>query len=257
MRHSELLDLLQFLIKVTPKQKDIAEALGIKLGAIGTRASRNSFYNIGEILKIGEYFDIPQDKMLEKMFCDTAQKAGILLDKAKENIDNEKVIDFLEKKKYIDKLAKEYVENPKNSSLKTSISATYFSEAEASCGNGKYELSGVKELISIPKCFIRAYSSAKTYSVINASGESMFPTIQNRDLLIVEHTNDMNINDNDIYVFCYEDQVYVKRLVKNIDELIIKSDNQDPSYSTKILKKEDMNKVYIIGRIVGLMRNMD
>ena len=33
------------------------------------------------------------------------------------------------------------------------------------------------------------------------------------------------IIDNKIYVFCYKNEFFVKRLAKNVDELIVKSDN--------------------------------
>lgn len=84
----------------------------------------------------------------------------------------------------------------------------------------------------------------------------MQPYIQNKDLLIVEHWEGEQIYDNCVYVFCYDNQIFVKRLIRNVDEIIVKSDNPDPVYRPRYIEKEDMNNVIIIGQIVGLMRNM-
>ena len=51
----------------------------------------------------------------------------------------------------------------------------------------------------------------------------MSPTIENHDKLIVEHWNGEQIQDNKIYVFCYNNEFFVKRLSKNIDEIIEES----------------------------------
>ena len=50
----------------------------------------------------------------------------------------------------------------------------------------------------------------------------MAPTIDNGDKLIVEHWNGTQIQDNKIYVFCFNNEFFVKRLSKNLDEIIIK-----------------------------------
>ena len=86
----------------------------------------------------------------------------------------------------------------------------------------------------------------------------MLPLIQDKDKLIVEHFESGDqIQDNRIYVFSYLDSIFVKRLVKNINELIIISDNPDKNiYKNICLQKDDMNNIYIIGQIVGLMRDL-
>lgn len=138
-----------------------------------------------------------------------------------------------------------------------SILGDYYPEVFASCGNGCYTLSETKEPILIPKkCFKKPFSNVKKYSVIVARGDSMEPTIYDKDRLIVEHyETGEQIKDNSIYVFGYYNEIYVKRLIKNIDEIIIKSDNIDPIYKTKFIQKEEMNNVVVIGEIVGLIRD--
>lgn len=137
-----------------------------------------------------------------------------------------------------------------------SISVDYYPDVFGSCGGGQFILSEQKELIQVPQKFFNHFSPQKHYSVINAIGESMLPTLRPKDKLIVEHWQGEQIKDNQVYVFCYKDEIFVKRLIKNIDEIIVKSDNPDPMYRPRFIEKEDMNNVLIVGEIVGLMRDM-
>lgn len=58
MRHNDLLSTLQNLILRTPKQKEIAEAIEVKLSVIGNRASRNSNYSLEELVKLSTFFGV-------------------------------------------------------------------------------------------------------------------------------------------------------------------------------------------------------
>jgi phage repressor protein C with HTH and peptisase S24 domain len=136
------------------------------------------------------------------------------------------------------------------------FSAKYFPDVLGSCGFGAFEQSQKYEMLSLPKKLVMNYSDIKTYSIINAHGDSMNPTIEDADKLIVETSTINQIIDNKIYIFCYEDKIFVKRLVKNIDELVVISDNPDKSiYKTSHILKNDMENVYIYGQVVGLVRN--
>ena len=137
------------------------------------------------------------------------------------------------------------------------IECDYFPDVFGSCGNGAFVLSETKEKIQIPeKCFIKPISKVKKYSVINAVGSSMQPLIFDKDKLIVEHCElGDKIQDDKVYVFCYDEQIMVKRLYYNVDEIIVKSDNPDPIFKVKYITKENMDKFILIGQIVGLMRD--
>ncbi len=136
------------------------------------------------------------------------------------------------------------------------ITLDYYPDVFGSCGNGAFVLSETKEQISVPrKSFLTRVmpnvSNVKKYSVINARGDSMQPYINEGDKLIVEHYEGGQINDNKVYVFCYENEIFVKRLVKNITQIVIKSDN--PLYDPVKIDGKDANFV-IIGQIVGMLR---
>lgn len=136
-----------------------------------------------------------------------------------------------------------------------SVTIDYYPDIFGSCGNGVFELSPEKTQIIVPKnAFFEKFSPNKTYSVINAHGNSMQPLIFDRDKLIVEHWNGEQIIDNKPYIFCYKDEIFIKRLAKNVDQLMIISENKD--YDTRKLEGEQLKDVNIIGLIVGLMRDL-
>ena len=142
----------------------------------------------------------------------------------------------------------------------TSISQTnevlidYYPDVFASCGKGTVIFSEEKEAIYLPKSIIQGYSNGKKYSMINAKGDSMTPYINDGDKLIIEHIDGEQVIDNKIYVFCYKYDIFVKRLSKNVDEIIVKSDN--PAYNTKYIKNQEINDIIIIGKIVGIIRSI-
>jgi phage repressor protein C with HTH and peptisase S24 domain len=133
------------------------------------------------------------------------------------------------------------------------VELEYYSDVWASCGNGAVVFEETTEKLSVPKSLIQNYSNSSRYSVINARGDSMTPFIQNFDKLIVEHWNGGQIIDNCIYVFRYANELFVKRLVKNITQIVIKSDN--PLYEPIKITDKDQD-FEVIGQIVGLMRDL-
>jgi SOS-response transcriptional repressor LexA len=133
------------------------------------------------------------------------------------------------------------------------IDLDYFSDVWASCGTGAIVFEETSEKLSVPTSLIQNYSKSNKYSVINARGDSMQPFLQDRDKLIVEHWNGGQIIDNWIYVFRYANELFVKRLVKNITQIVIKSDN--PLYEPIKITDKDQD-FEVIGQIVGLMRDL-
>lgn len=137
------------------------------------------------------------------------------------------------------------------------IDIDYYPDVFGSCGGGNFVLSETKEKMTIPKKNFLKFSPLKNYSIINARGDSMAPFILNKDYLIIEHIENNQISDNEIYVFCYKDKIFTKRLISNVNELVIKSDNPDKdTYRTIYLKDEELNNVYIIGQVVGILRDL-
>lgn len=137
--------------------------------------------------------------------------------------------------------------------LSNTVEIDYYYDVFASCGNGNIVFSNDKSLMSVPKLIINGYSKQKKYSMINATGNSMSPTIDNDDKLIVEHWDGAQIQDNKVYVFCFNNEIFVKRLSKNLDEIIIKSDN--PEYKIKTINGTTAEDLILIGKIVGIIKS--
>lgn len=134
------------------------------------------------------------------------------------------------------------------------VNIDYYSDVFASCGTGNIVFSNEKIKIPISTVLIKGFSSKKSYSMINATGNSMAPTIDSGDKLIVEHWKDTQIQDNNIYVFCFNNEFFVKRLSKNLDEIIIKSDN--PDYRVRTINGSTADDLILIGKIVGVFKTL-
>lgn len=130
----------------------------------------------------------------------------------------------------------------------------YYTDVFASCGEGNIVFLDEKIKIPVSTLLINGYSKQKSYSMINATGNSMAPTIDNGDKLIVEHWNNSQIQDNRIYVFCFNNEFFVKRLSKNLDEIIIKSDN--PEYRVKTISGSTLEELTLVGKIVGIIKSL-
>jgi len=86
--------------------------------------------------------------------------------------------------------------------------------------------------------------------VIYAKGESMYPFIEDGQVLLV-NPHDVIPKSNKVYFLCIDEQYYVKRLINMVTHWVIRSDNPDKVQFPDIqLSLEDLkDKVEIEGRI--------
>lgn len=222
MRHNEIIDTLQNLINTKPQNKKIAEIIGVKQTVINNRVARNSEYSYDEVKKIGNYYNV-----------DLFQK---------------KIINNL-----LDKYQHSLEERYKQEVNKSHIDVDYYPDVFASCGNGTIDFNeNNKELMSIDTKIIHNYNRNNKYAIITAKGDSMSGVIEPKDKLIVRQIEAEPIVDNHIYVFAYRDEIYIKFLSKNIDEIMIRSNN--PDYKTKYIT--DLENLRLVGEVVGIVRNL-
>ena len=182
-----------------------------------------------------------------------ADSLGITRQTVSNRIKNESEVTVSEMQK-----AEEYFKIKLLGSISTEYEVAYidyYTDVFASCGSGSIVFSSEKTKLPVATSMIKGYSKNKLYSMINASGNSMSPTIENGDKLIVEHWNGDQIQDNKIYVFCYNNEFFVKRLSKNIDEIIIKSDN--PEYRVRTIPSKSIQDLILIGKIVATVKSLD
>ena len=123
-------------------------------------------------------------------------------------------------------------------------------EVNASAGTGYINFSEqVVRRVDFNKDWLRQnvrYSNESHLDLISASGDSMEPTINSGDILLVDHGINEVLYDS-IYVALVNGELYVKRFQRTPNRsLLMISDN--PKYKSFELKTED--DVRIIGRVV-------
>ena len=183
-----------------------------------------------------------------------AESLGITRQTVSNRIKNESQVTVSELQKIEEYFGISILENSDTSDNEIAY-INYYKDVFASCGNGTIVFSDEKTKLPISTLLINGFSKQKTYSIINASGNSMSPTIDNNDKLIVEHWNGSQIQDNRIYVFCFNNEFFVKRLSKNLDEIIIKSDN--PEYRIRTINGSTAEELILIGKIVGIIKSIN
>jgi phage repressor protein C with HTH and peptisase S24 domain len=137
------------------------------------------------------------------------------------------------------------------------VSITYFKDTYAAAGAGALNYDDAPIVMAFEKEFLReklGISSFKHLHIINAIGDSMYPTIQTGELLFVNPFENEStlIRDTDIYVINTVSGVLVKR-IKVIDPINRKyalvSDN--PKHEDIPLTGDDLESCKILGRVVG------
>ena len=132
------------------------------------------------------------------------------------------------------------------------VELDFYPEVFGSCGNGctVFEESSTK--LQVTKDVITNYSSSNKYSIISARGSSMSPVINDDDRLIIQHNVENQIIDDTVYLFRYNGELFIKRLVKNVDQIVCISEN--PRFQDRIIVPQEDN-FSIIGKVVGLFRS--
>lgn len=132
------------------------------------------------------------------------------------------------------------------------ITLDYYPDVFGSCGNGAIVFNESKEKLAVTKDIITNYSASNQYSIISARGSSMSPTINDDDKLVIQHNLNEQIIDDTVYLFRYNDELFIKRLVKNVDQIVCISEN--PRFQDRIIEPKGDN-FSIIGKVVGLFRS--
>lgn len=211
-------------------------------------------FHIGEIVKLDELIKIITNQTGEAINQSMlAESLGITRQTISNRIKNESEVTVSELEK-VEEYFKFKLYRATDALSANVVYIDYYNDVFASCGTGSIVFSSEKSKLPIAESMISGYSKGKLYSMINATGNSMSPTIEHGDKLIVEHWSGDQIQDNKIYVFCYNGEFFVKRLSKNIDEIIVKSDN--PEYRVRTIEKSAFDDLILVGKIVGIIKNL-
>ncbi|RUM51170.1 MAG: hypothetical protein DSY47_00045 [Hydrogenothermus sp.] len=129
-----------------------------------------------------------------------------------------------------------------------------FYDIYASAGNGVEAIESEPKPIQIDRLFAQAIlgiSSGNGLFMIQAYGDSMYPTIKPGDYLIGKFYEYENfLLEGSIYVFRIGNELFVKRFKKDRkgNKLIFKSDN--PEYNDIEITEDQQAEIKIIGRIL-------
>ncbi len=127
-------------------------------------------------------------------------------------------------------------------------------EVYASAGRSGYinrDFPEVIRSIEIPKERIYELFGRKNLDgirIMNVDGDSMMPTLCPRDLLFIDSKVD-HFNGDGIYVFCFEDATFVKRLqrVKGRRLAVISDNDRYPPFT---IEEHEMYELYIFGKLL-------
>ncbi len=126
-------------------------------------------------------------------------------------------------------------------------------DARAAAGSG-YENQhfALRNTLAFKTEWLRAKGAkAKNLKVIYAHGESMLPTISDRDVLLVDESCIEPV-DGQIFVMGTVDGDIVKRLIQTeYGDWVVCSDNPDKTrYPDKELSEEEINEHRLLGRVI-------
>ena len=127
-------------------------------------------------------------------------------------------------------------------------------DVAGSCGNGlvvdHVDLHGDGGLVFNQKWLQQQGLIASKLSVIHAKGDSMYPTIEDGQILLLD-TADTAKRTSKIYLICIDGEYYIKRLINMITHWCIRSDNPDKNQYPDInIDHKIIDRIQIEGRIV-------
>ena len=93
----------------------------------------------------------------------------------------------------------------------------------------------------------------KDLVIVWTKGDSMEPTINNNDTLVV-HTGRTKPQDGNIYIFRNTDELFVKRYQSVPSAWRLISDN--PMYDNVDIKKEEQHQFEVIGQVVHIAKDI-
>lgn len=200
------------------------------------------------LIRLKNYFNVTDDKEIADIIGLTA--ANIYERKRRNSIPHEAIINALRDSdanlEHIfygvgsDRLSPRLKLDDNQSDISVKFYPDLTASAGMGCLNGDF---CEYEMITIDRSLIPDVMS-KNIEAIRIHGDSMDPTIKDKDVIFIDKSQRTIINGK-IFVVKFSGEVYAKRIFKAPKSLIIKSDNpQYPQYEVQI---EDIE---VLGQII-------
>lgn len=116
----------------------------------------------------------------------------------------------------------------------------FFPEIKASAGFGALNSESSALKLEVPKKFAKKGNIA-----VRVKGDSMFPAFYDKDIIVIDTVN-IELENNKIYVFNYQGELYIKKLFLKNGEIYIESINKDYAIK-KVNCPEDLK---IVGKVL-------
>ena len=130
-------------------------------------------------------------------------------------------------------------------------------DVQASAGYGAIINSEqVVDYLAFKKEWVRNNLRAESpnLALVTADGDSMEPTIRNRDLLLIDLCQ-TRVKKDFIYILRWDDLLTAKRLQWMYDgSLLVHSDN--PAYKDQIINEESLENLHVVGQVIWFGRHM-
>ena len=130
-------------------------------------------------------------------------------------------------------------------------------EARPAAGSCSMETSGeVESSMAFRKDWLysRTRTSHDKLCLMRPRGDSMRPTIQDGDIVLIDPDVSTGLSDNKIYVVRKGRSIFVKRFRQGIDELLFIGDNPEMSYQNLTIDMHEINDFAVIGRVLWIGR---
>ena len=158
---------------------------------------------------------------------------------------------FLENKQ--DKIInKAQIKNVTNNNVdNNNINIPFYTDISASAGYGAFVGMEEYENVSVSKSVMKVNNNSV---IITVTGDSMEPTLYNKDKVIIDTNDRYELKQNKVYVIRKDNELYIKRFNTCINGIcIFTSDNT--KYESVVINEYDSSS--IVGRLKSVIRDFN
>ncbi len=126
--------------------------------------------------------------------------------------------------------------------------------ARLGAGGGSHVVdSGVQGHMAFRSGWLQKKGRSRDMVLMQVIGDSMEPSIHEGDYVLIDQSK-QEIYSGGTYALGLEDTIMVKQLDKRPNELVILSTN--PRYSPIVLSGDELDTMRLIGRVIGIWRDL-
>ncbi len=210
-------------------QKEMAQAIGKKdYSSIQKFENGNRTITDGILLNLQEKFNVNIDWL-------RTGKGSIFLENKQDKIIN-----------------KVQIKNVTNNNIdNNNINIPFYTDISASAGYGAFVGMEEYENVSISKSVMKVNNNSV---IITVTGDSMEPTLYNKDKVVIDTNDRYELKKNKVYVIRKDNELYIKRFSTCINGIcIFTSDNT--KYESVVINEYDSSS--IIGRLKSVIRDFN